>query len=925
MKKICLVTILCLLIGSVQASPQTFREDFETGWANGDTTLCDSGSLTNGWIFNCSGETSWRKPHFWTTAVDDETNHVLGLGMSWEPYDRIAGKTHGLGLTGVNTLELNFKVAVRGGGSRAWVWLATQYQFGYGLSVYYDPITNKRRMNIVKMLPNPYFASNIPFGQSPFFFEKAGQGSSDYNIDTPNPDSYAYWQDDYYSHGVTLGTNDEQFITVHLRLEQTAAYAPVKLTAWHTYGQTIANSSYTNPDIVIIDDGAGAGGVFSADPMININTLAYVAFQSDGDPTPSGEDTFCQLDCINVYNYAPDIAPASSDLNYDGKVNFEDLAGFANDWSSSSILPPTIWSETFATYANGTNGNLAGTGANVNGWSWRQDGLSVWNVAPGGADQLLKTSTSYPAGWQIGGKSHNLDLSSAKEATLKIRVAATGLYTNIWIWLSDPLKNGYGIDYMRFNLNQAGIFKDIGRWEPFGHYLEYYDWYALEGNCDPTNPSTCATVAEQYTNYMWLYLKLEQSAPGQPLKMTLWHTGSNTADSSYENPDMVKWDGGPNDAFQYDTIDLKELTWVGVTASCDQSSGDAPGYNFAKIDEIIVETPTIPVLANNDNFETDYQNGINGTLSPHIDIYAHTGDNQANANGWISRFDGMAAWTWVTEGQNHYIKTMDTQPLNWKIAGKAHNIDVSTTKQINLSFKVYATGLYTGTMVWLSDGFHNGYGLTYTRFNENQLGVIKWENRTVAYGQEGFNPDEYLPVSPIDGSWQGGSINYDRMTYPHDSNPYNWERPGPLTKDVGNGFNGWITLKLRLEQNAPGEPVTITAWHQGSNFADATYSNPDILVIDEGYAGTWDWSNRDFYGSVIDLSNLTHMGLLAGVDQNQGGIPGSNFVMIDDVSVSMPSSQEFSDADFDKNGTVDLFDLEQFASDWLWKSAACCN
>lgn len=249
-----------------------------------------------------------------------------------------------------------------------------------------------------------------------------------------------------------------------------------------------------------------------------------------------------------------------------------------------------MFSENFENnWANGSNGNLGGSGAILNSWIIR--GASDYKIESDSTNYIHKfNSTSYTS--TIAGKAHGLDISNNTAIEISFRLAASGntggSFTQGFVWLSDANQNGYGINTVRFNYNQACIFKVSGGTTPFGN--------TTTATVQQDNPVLGTTVKVGIQNNDWIeyHLRLEQASPGEPIKLIMWQTGSNVADTSYLYAAQTKFDNGNGTAsFTGPLINIRNLTYVGFTAVPESSS------YYVKIDDIEVDSSVsmpVPML-----------------------------------------------------------------------------------------------------------------------------------------------------------------------------------------------------------------------------------------------------------------------------------------------------------------------------------------
>jgi hypothetical protein len=238
MKRLIFVSVL-LLVASFAQATTVFSENFESGWANGSSGTDLSGGQKNGWTFYYDGVgETWKN-----NSV--EGNGCLGFALANISLEWVAGaKAHGLNIPDTDIkIDVSFRTRALWN-SFSWpiVWLANVNQNGYGVGVY-----NTGNATIVKQsaCPNPVAGSQTMPG-------------------------FGSWQ----NYLVQTNYSSSDWVTYNFRLEQASSGSPVTITMWHTGGNAVADTSYSNPDYTVIDDGSSPGSFTGG--IINLTELSYI-------------------------------------------------------------------------------------------------------------------------------------------------------------------------------------------------------------------------------------------------------------------------------------------------------------------------------------------------------------------------------------------------------------------------------------------------------------------------------------------------------------------------------------------------------------------------------------------------------------------------------------------------------------------------
>lgn len=187
---------------------------------------------------------------------------VNGLA-SWHPL----GRPHKLNLKGVTALEVYMTVVQAKSHSSMWVWLADEFQNGYGV----EYVGIKQTIKIFKLRGN----------------ERPFEHSRDVSA----------WIQEFGEDTSGVGTKiadvieDGALVTIKLRVEQSSPKGPVTLTAWNVIDQGGTSTDYDGPIARLVDDGSGStfsSSDKSSGPAFNLEDLTYLAFSAsnnkDGQP-----------------------------------------------------------------------------------------------------------------------------------------------------------------------------------------------------------------------------------------------------------------------------------------------------------------------------------------------------------------------------------------------------------------------------------------------------------------------------------------------------------------------------------------------------------------------------------------------------------------------------------------------------------------
>ena len=180
-----------------------------------------------------------------------------------------------------------------------------------------------------------------------------------------------------------------------------------------------------------------------------------------------------------------------------------------------------------------------------------------------------------------------------------------------------------------------------------------------------------------------------------------------------------------------------------------------------------------------------------------------------------------------------------------------------------------------GSSLWLKTkspdlqdfAWQNGYGI-FTNIiypGINQATIVKFRGSTVPFAPS--------PGSPIANWVVPLGEHYDQTV-----------KVGGL---FATDFIGFIEFHLRLQQAAPGMPVTLTLWFTGSNVADTSFTTPVQQLVDDGSGSVFN-NGAGGFGPVIDLNNLTYLAF-TGQAFNVPGQTSPPLVRWNNLNVSVPA------------------------------------
>jgi len=820
-------------------------EDFENGWANatGGTypgTLQGDGALTNGW---------WIRDAWRFKVTDQSSNTVydpiagsMVTNVSWVP----AGKSLSDDLTYSTAAELSVKISMSDFDNHPYIWLSDPNRNGYGIKC-----TRKIGGRPVMARIFKYSDCNQPWGDTDTsnWFNRDGEGPE---VDS-STDPAGY---------VAVSGVSEDWVTLRLRLEQSAPGQPITMTLWHT-GGNLPDSSYENPDNVVIDDGTGS--IFSAD-VINIEKITHVGMTFYGVASP--------------VMFVDDVEIKANNLLKD--VFIENFDTFTNNEYNDLLVPGSM------------------TLPFTNGW-WIKD-AQIYRANNFGGDhgtvfERIGTVPPARANFTVapGGKGLGATFNAASAVELSFDVYMTDFQNHPCIWLSDGKYNGYGIKCTRRIGNRsvmarfvklAGSGRNWGEGEP-----NWTNSWPLEG-VDTEGPNGFVQISgsTELQSPIWVrvHMRLEQDGPGQPIIMTLWHTGGNEADTSYANPEMVVVENGSGNVFATQSIiDISTINHVGMTFYGSLNIPPAGGVLVMMVDNLKVRADSFSTgndpntVTQIDDFETGWVNDSNGTI----------GGPFAQTNGWTIHNAHMFTITQNGEENDYLFQQPPANVSSEHTAGKAHGVSLDGVEWAEVSFKMGQQGWPTRGFVWLSDENQNGYGVQVYRLNYNKAGIVKFAGNSTPFGQAAAwlkkNND---PCEPPFG------LDYDDT----------------VTSSLHN--IDFMTFHLRLEQplveNEMGlRPVSMKMWYEGSNILDTTNTEPAMVKIDDGYGGQFPEAP-----TVIDISDLTYIGFTsAGHDVEDS----DEYWWLDDISLKVQIPQ-YDAADINFDHAVDILDLKVLAEQWLW-------
>lgn len=262
----------------------------------------------------------------------------------------------------------------------------------------------------------------------------------------------------------------------------------------------------------------------------------------------------------------------------------------------------------------------------------------------------------------------------------------------------------------------------------------------------------------------------------------------------------------------------------------------------------------------------DFSMWANGNADSNANQILDILDEGASVNGWSVKRGYTIEDT--AEGRALVIGAGRGSPLTWNQMGKAHGVDLSKEKAVELTMKV-ANPRENGASffaVWLCDETRNGYGMDYG-------GIFPMKNRV---GVRIFK-------------FRENAIPFDSAKLPQfavaEGEPAE-EKATNLKESVPPGQN--IVFHLRIEQAKSGEPVTLTVWNTGCpEVSDTSYEEPLLRMEDDGKGNVFHSSDGSS-GVVLDLSSLTHVGVSGAqfanknlTPEEQAAEPGLRFKEVD--------------------------------------------
>ena len=265
----------------------------------------------------------------------------------------------------------------------------------------------------------------------------------------------------------------------------------------------------------------------------------------------------------------------------------------------------------------------------------------------------------------------------------------------------------------------------------------------------------------------------------------------------------------------------------------------------------------------------DFSTWANGPMDTNNNKILDILDEGAAVNSWAVK-RGAPYVVGDSAGGRVLILGAGGGPLGWNQIGKPHEINLSGEKAVEISMKVAnpredGASFFT---VWLCDEFRNGYGMGYGGVfpmkNRVEVRIFKFHGNTVPFD----NAKPKLPgFAEENGQLPDG-------------------KPVTLKEIVPPGQ--FIEFHLRIEQSKSGSPVTLTLWNTGCpEVSDTSYEAPLLKLEDDG-KGTAFHSPDGTFGSVMDLSSLTHVGVSGALFPNklktpeeQAAEPGLQFKEVD--------------------------------------------
>lgn len=260
-------------------------------------------------------------------------------------------------------------------------------------------------------------------------------------------------------------------------------------------------------------------------------------------------------------------------------------AGLALLLVSRPCNATTIFTEDFE---SGWSSGTLSSSSQLNGWTFRTpDQYAIVDLGSPG-NNAIQAVSSPPMAWITAGKA--LGGTIGTEAMLQFSASQFNFSSQGVVWLADANQNGYGVYFLRGNLNQAYLAKMQGSTNAFGGVPNITN--STSSNFGQR--SSPVSVGNQFNDFITYNLKLTQTSAGQPVNLTFWTTGSNANNTTLASPALSLTDNGTGSVFQGTgvvfgpAIDLSTLSRVGMTLI--GNTGDVSS-SYSRVDLIAVAVP----------------------------------------------------------------------------------------------------------------------------------------------------------------------------------------------------------------------------------------------------------------------------------------------------------------------------------------------
>lgn len=221
-------------------------------------------------------------------------------------------------------------------------------------------------------------------------------------------------------------------------------------------------------------------------------------------------------------------------------------------------------------------------------------------------------------------------------------------------------------------------------------------------------------------------------------------------------------------------------------------------------------------------------------------------------NGWNGR--GLETWK-IEESTAHKKKILRSVNglAGWHPLGKPHDLNLNGVKSVTASMTVLQQKSHSTLLVWLADENQNGYGVEYMGFGQ-QLRIFKLQGNQLPFGQS-RDVSAWVQLLGQDESGRNGKILE------------------PIDDDA------LVNIRLKIEQDKAGGPVTLTAWSVVEvNGIASSAEDPLFKMVDDGSGAGF--SNAQGKSTpTIDLGQLTFLAFSAS--NNKDGQPAFSSVGVE--------------------------------------------